>query len=46
VRASVARHRSALVLRGVEDHAAGRRWPLDLLWCDATAQSSDWQNGL
>ena len=34
LRASVARHRSALVLRCMEDHLAGRRWPLDLLSTD------------
>ncbi|NDY90999.1 NUDIX domain-containing protein [Ideonella livida] len=31
VRASVARHRSPLVLQCIEDHQAGRRFPLDLL---------------
>lgn len=31
VRSSVARHRSPLVLRCIEDHLAGRRLPLDLL---------------
>ena len=36
VRASVARHRSALVLRCIEDHVAGRRFPLDLVYVDAT----------
>jgi phosphatase NudJ len=34
LRASVARHRSPLVLRCMEDHLAGRRWPLDLLSTD------------
>jgi phosphatase NudJ len=34
VRASVARHRSPLVLRCIEDHAAGRRFPLGLLHAD------------
>lgn len=34
VRASVGRHRSPLVLRCVEDHAAGRRFPLDLVTVD------------
>jgi 8-oxo-dGTP pyrophosphatase MutT (NUDIX family) len=31
VRASVARHRSPLVLECIEDHARGRRFPLDLI---------------
>ena len=34
IRASSARHRSPLVLRCVEDHAAGRRFPLDLVTVD------------
>ena len=36
VRASVARHRSPLVLRCMEDHLAGRRFPLDLVLTDAS----------
>jgi 8-oxo-dGTP pyrophosphatase MutT (NUDIX family) len=36
VRASRARHRSALVQRCIEDHAAGRRYPLDAVTTDAT----------
>jgi 8-oxo-dGTP pyrophosphatase MutT (NUDIX family) len=36
VRASVARHRSPLLLRCIEDHIAGRRYPLDLLSTDAS----------
>ncbi|MBU6259708.1 MAG: NUDIX hydrolase [Burkholderiales bacterium] len=36
VRASAARHRSALVLRCIEDHLAGRRYPLELIHADAT----------
>ena len=36
VRASRDRHRSALVLRCIEDHAAGRRIPLDAITTDAT----------
>jgi 8-oxo-dGTP pyrophosphatase MutT (NUDIX family) len=32
VRASAARHRSPLVLQCVEDHAAGRRFPLDAVF--------------
>jgi len=31
VRSCVARHRSPLVLRCIEDHAAGRHWPADLV---------------
>ena len=34
VRASVPRHRSPLLLRCVEDHAAGRRYPLELVYTD------------
>jgi phosphatase NudJ len=36
VRATRSRHRSALVLRCIEDHAAGRRFPLDLVAADAS----------
>ena len=36
LRASRDRHRSPLVLRCVEDHLAGRRFPLDLLSADAS----------
>lgn len=36
LRASRARHRSALVLRCIEDDAAGRRYPLELVHADAT----------
>jgi ADP-ribose pyrophosphatase YjhB (NUDIX family) len=36
VRASTARHRSALVLQCIEDHLAGRRFPLDLIRTDAS----------
>lgn len=36
VRASVERHRSPLVLRCIEDHLAGRRFPLDLVHTDAS----------
>jgi hypothetical protein len=36
VRASTARHRSPLVLRCMEDHLAGRRYPLALIHADAT----------
>ena len=34
VRASAARHRSPLVLRGIEDALAGRSFALDLVQCD------------
>ena len=34
VRASAARHRSPLVLRCIEDHLAGQRFPLDLVQTD------------
>jgi ADP-ribose pyrophosphatase YjhB (NUDIX family) len=36
VRASVAHQRSPLVLRCIEDHLAGKRYPLELLHADAT----------
>jgi 8-oxo-dGTP pyrophosphatase MutT (NUDIX family) len=36
VRASTARHRSALVLRCIEDHAAGTRYPLQSITTDTT----------
>jgi ADP-ribose pyrophosphatase YjhB (NUDIX family) len=36
VRATSSRHRSPLVLRCIEDHAAGRRHPLDVVTVDAT----------
>jgi len=36
LRASRARHRSALVLRCVEDFAAGRSYPLELVDCDTS----------
>jgi len=39
VRASVARHRSPLVLRCIEDHAAGQRYPLATLFTDASVQA-------
>jgi 8-oxo-dGTP pyrophosphatase MutT (NUDIX family) len=34
LRASAQRHRSPLVLRCIEDHLAGRRYPLDLITTD------------
>ena len=36
VRASVARHRSPLLLRCIEDHLAGRRFALDVLQAEAS----------
>lgn len=36
LRASVARHRSPLVLRCIEDHAAGQRYPLAAVFTDAS----------
>jgi len=39
VRASVARHRSPLVLRCIEDHARGQRWPMALVHTDDTVQA-------
>lgn len=36
VRASAARHRSPLVLRCIEDHQTGRRFPLDTVQTDLT----------
>ena len=41
VRASRARHRSALVLRCIEDFAAGKRYPLDLVFSDPSLQIPD-----
>jgi 8-oxo-dGTP pyrophosphatase MutT (NUDIX family) len=34
LRACVGRHRSPLLMRCVEDHRAGRRYPLQLIHCD------------
>lgn len=34
IRASTARHRSPMLLRGVEDYLSGRRFPLDLIHTD------------
>jgi phosphatase NudJ len=41
VRSSQGRHRSPLVLRCIEDHVAGRRFPLDLLHADATVSNPE-----
>jgi len=39
IRASAARHRSPLVLRCMEDHLRGQRFPLELVYTDATVQA-------
>ena len=39
VRASQARHRSPLVLRCIEDHLAGQRHALELIYTDASVAS-------
>lgn len=39
IRASAARHRSPLLLRCLDDYLAGRRFPLDLVYTDATVLS-------
>ncbi len=41
VRASATRHRSALVLKCIEDHLAGRRFPLDLVTTDASVYAPE-----
>lgn len=41
VRASRSRHRSALVLSCIEDHAAGRRFPLEVISVDPTLYSPE-----
>ena len=41
LRATQAQHRSTLVLRCVEDFAAGRSYPLDLVDCDPSVCSPD-----
>lgn len=45
VRASTDRHRSALVLRCIEDHAAGVRHPLSLITTDATVFAPEVKTG-
>lgn len=40
VRASAARHRSPLVLRCIEDHLAGQRFPLSLVHTDAAVMAA------
>lgn len=39
VRASADRHRSPLVLRCIEDHQAGRRYPLEMIYTDEAVAS-------
>jgi len=39
IRASTTRHRSPLVLRCMEDHLRGQRFPLELVYTDATVQA-------
>jgi hypothetical protein len=34
IRASATRHRSPLLLRSLDDHLAGRRFPLDLIYTE------------
>jgi 8-oxo-dGTP pyrophosphatase MutT (NUDIX family) len=41
IRASAARHRSPLVLRCMQDHLAGRRFPLDLIATDPSVFGAD-----
>ena len=41
VRASVARHRSPLVLQCIEDFAAGRRYPLETVFTHPTVRDPD-----
>lgn len=45
LRASRARHRSAMVLRCIEDHAAGRRLPLDAITTDPTVYAPEIKPG-
>jgi len=45
VRASAPRHRSALVLRCIEDFAAGRRFPLEAVYCDPSVVSPEIKPG-
>jgi ADP-ribose pyrophosphatase YjhB (NUDIX family) len=45
VRASRARHRSGLVLRCIEDHASGRRLPLDAITTDPTIYAPEIKPG-
>ena len=44
IRASAARHRSPLVLRCMEDHLAGQRYPLGLIQTDASVAAAAGRN--
>ena len=41
VQASTARHRSTMVLQSIEDHVAGRRYPLALITTDTSVYMQD-----
>ena len=41
VQASTARHRSTMVLQSIEDHVAGRRYPLELITTEASVYMPD-----
>ncbi len=41
VRASASRHRSTMVLQSIEDHVAGRRYPLALITTEASVYLPD-----
>ena len=41
VRASSARHRSTMVLQSIEDHVAGRRYPLEMITTEASVYMPD-----
>jgi len=41
LRASRARHRSALVLQCIQDHLAGRRYPLELVTTDRSVEAPE-----
>ena len=45
LRASRERHRSALVLQCIEDHAAGKRLPLETITIDATLYAPEIKSG-
>ncbi len=45
IRASAPRHRSALVLKCIEDFAAGKRFPLDTVYCDPTVFAPEVKHG-
>jgi 8-oxo-dGTP pyrophosphatase MutT (NUDIX family) len=42
IRERRALHRSPLVMRCIDDHLAGRRWPLDLLGVDPSVHAGGW----